>query len=150
MYTKNSTTKISVVEIFVNRVIERVQKEQRLPWCKPWNPLSESGAYNAVSGRHYNGLNTLILEPGAYLTFKEVQNLGGKVRKGAKALPVFFWKQIIVTDSFEDENGNPAEDSKLIPMLRYYNVFSLADCDIPEAGMKKLKLEPEKIGRAHV
>lgn len=152
MSTKNSTSKMSVVEIFVNRVIERVQKENRLPWQKPWNPVAESGAYNAVSGRHYNGLNTLILDPGPYLTFKEVQDLGGTVRKGCHSQPVFFWKQITVNDwtapdpDEDEENGKVIDGvKKTIPMMRYYNVFALADCIIPEAGMKKLKLEAEKV-----
>lgn len=141
MSNNNSTLKISVVEIFVNRVIERVQNEGRLPWQKPWNPLKESGAYNALSGRHYNGLNTLILEDGGYLTFKEVQDLNGKIKKGSHANPVFFWKQIKITETKTNNDGDSEDIDKLIPMLRYYSVFRVEDCEIPEEGMKKLKLE---------
>ena len=144
MSNNNSNSKISVVEIFVNRVIERVQKEGKLPWQKPWNPLSESGAYNALCGRHYNGLNTLILDDGGYLTFKEIQDLGGKIKKGSHSYPVFFWKQIKVTETKTNDDGDSEEIDKLIPMLRYYSVFRVEDCEIPAEKMGKLKLEPAK------
>lgn len=140
MSKTNSTTKMSVAEIFVQRVVDRVLTEGVLPWNKPWS-IAGNGAHNALTGRYYNGLNVLTLDPDSYLTFKQVKDLGGTVKKGAKSYMVIFWKQIKVSDQTEDEDGNVADEEKTIPMMRYYNVFRVSDCEIPEEAMAKLHLD---------
>ncbi|MFC3773776.1 zincin-like metallopeptidase domain-containing protein [Paenibacillus sp. GCM10012303] len=64
------------------------------------------------------GINTLILDPGEYATMKQINEVGGKVKKGEKANIVVFWKWIEVKD---EDTG---EDEK-IPLLRYYRVFEI-------------------------
>src|SRR3546814_2436049 len=70
----------------------------RLPWVQPWDSdVTLAGLpHNARSGRPYSGINILILwhalfEQGfankRWLTFKQAQDLGGKVRKGDRGTP---------------------------------------------------------------
>jgi antirestriction protein ArdC len=61
-----------------------------------------------------------------WLTFKQAKQLSGSVKKGEKSMPVVFWKWNEVEDA---ESGKP----KQVPILRYYNVFNLAQCELPEA-----------------
>ena len=82
-----------VYEIVTQRILEQLD-QGIIPWHKPWTGGQE-GAYNYVTGRSYSVLNQMILNHAdAYLTFKQVQDLGGKVKKGAKSEIVTFWKMI--------------------------------------------------------
>jgi antirestriction protein ArdC len=56
-----------------------------------------------------------------FLSFKQVTELGGKVRKGEKSCPVVFWK---IVDADEDKKP----DGKGYAMLRYFRVFNVEQC----------------------
>ena len=64
----------------------------------------------------------LLGKAGEYVTFKQCQQEGGKVRKGEKANMVMFWKWLDIKD--ED-----TEEVKQIPMLRYFSVFHIDQCE---------------------
>ena len=57
-----------------------------------------------------------------YVTFKQCQEEGGKVKKGEEASMVVFWKWI-------EEKDPETEEVKQIPFLRYYNVFHIDQCE---------------------
>lgn len=104
-----------------------------IPWNKPWTG-TQDGAISHNSGKPYSLLNQMLLgKPGEYLTFKQIQSEGGRVKKGAKAKFVVFWKFIekSKTDKdgkvMHDENGLPIAQS--IPMLKYFNVFHIEDTE---------------------
>lgn len=104
-----------------------------IPWNRPWTGVSE-GAIRRSNGKPYSLINQLLLgKPGEYLTFKQCKDEGGKVKKGAKSKMVVFWKVLhrekkdASGNVIRDENGLPVDDP--IPMLRYYNVFHIDDCD---------------------
>ena len=92
-----------------NRII--VQMESGIiPWRKPW---ISGKAVSHVTGKPYSLLNQMLLgRPGEYLTFKQVQQEGGYVRKGEKAHMVVFWKWL---DKEDEETG----EVRQIPFLRY-------------------------------
>lgn len=114
---------INVYQMVTDRIIAELEKG-KIPWCKPWTGKGD-GAWNRVSGKPYSVLNQMLLgKPGEYLTYKQAEEAGGKVRKGEKSSIVVFWKQIPVT---EMKDGK--EEKKLIPMLRYYNVFHIDQCE---------------------
>ena len=98
------------------------QMEQGVfPWQKPW--VSNGKAVSHATGKPYSLLNQMLLErPGEYLTFKQCQEAGGKVKRGEKASMVVFWKWIEQEDS---ETG----EIKEVPFLRYYNVFHIDQCE---------------------
>ena len=92
-----------------------------IPWQKPW--IASGNAISHVTGYSYSLLNQMLLgRPGEYLTFKQCQDAGGKVRKGEKSQMVVFWKWIETKD---EETGEVKE----VPFLRYYNVFHIDQCE---------------------
>lgn len=92
-----------------------------IPWQKPW--VANGKAISRSTGKPYSLLNQMLLgRPGEYLTFKQCQEAGGKVKKGEKASMVVFWKFI---EQKDEETGEVKE----IPFLRYYNVFHIDQCE---------------------
>lgn len=124
----------SVYDIVAERIMAALE-EGVIPWRKPWK--AELGwPRNLHSKKAYKGINVWMLMLANqtcpyWLSFKQIQDRGGKVRKGEHGTPVVFWKPIKI----EDED-NPGKE-KTIPLLRYYLVFNLEQCEgieIPEAA----------------
>lgn len=105
-----------------------------VPWVKPWR----TGAGLPVSmstGRPYRGVNPFLLgltaQAGGYTspswgTYRQIAELGGQVRRGEKSTMIVFWKRLRVADRSAPD-GQPA--TKIIPMLRYFNVFCADQAD---------------------
>lgn len=115
-----------------NNIIEQLEKGV-IPWKKPWTGVN-SGAISHATGRAYSLLNQMLLNrPGEYITFNQCKQEGGMVKKGAKAKTVVFWK--VLPREMTDENGVIITDAdgkpvvKGIPVLRYFQVFHIDDCD---------------------
>lgn len=141
----------TVYEMVTERIINELE-QGTIPWEKPWSGR-RSGAYNFVSKKSYSLMNQMMLKHrGAYGTFKQWTEKGGKIRKGEKSEIVVFWKFQIV----EEENEETGEkEEKKIPMLRYYNVFHISQVDGVELKEEELpEVEPiesaEKIKRDYV
>jgi len=101
------------------------------PWVKPWSATPGTNTpRNALSNRPYSGCNIILLwQVGGYrtprfLTFKQALELGGNVRKGEHGTKVYFVKQLQI----KDDSAADAE-ARLVPMLREYTVFNVAQCD---------------------
>lgn len=121
----------NVYQMVTDRITAQLEQGD-IPWRKPWTGASvdNGGAINYVSRRPYSLINQLVLgKPGEYLTWKQVEDLGGKVKKGAKSGMVVFFKTLTVQDKtlVNPETGEP--ETKTIPYLQYYNVFHLDDVD---------------------
>ena len=58
-----------------------------------------------------------------FLTFKQAIEAGGNVRKGEHGTKVYFVKQLQIKD------GDGEDDTRLVPMLREYTVFNVAQCE---------------------
>ena len=102
------------------RIISQME-EGIIPWSKPW--IACGKAISRSTGKPYSLLNQMLLgRPGEYLTFKQCQEAGGKVKKGEKASMVVFWKWI---EQEDEETG----EKKEVPFLRYYNVFHIDQCE---------------------
>lgn len=113
-----------ICEMVTNRLIEELEKGI-IPWERPWH--GGEGAISHSTGKHYSLLNQFILaRNGEYITFNQCKAEGGKVKKGAKGMPVVFWKQIVVEDT-DPLTGEKKQ--KRVPMLRYYTVFHIDDCE---------------------
>jgi antirestriction protein ArdC len=87
---------------------------------------------NAVTNRPYSGCNVILplVDRAAagwptprFVTFKQAQEAGGSVRKGEHGTKVYFVKQLRVRAA-EGE-----DDERLVPMLREYTVFNVAQCE---------------------
>ena len=141
----------NLYEEVTNQIISLMEQGQ-IPWHKPWTGTS-AGAISHSTGKPYSLINQILLSvPGEYVTWNQCQKEGGKVRKGAKAKHVYFWKQYRKEE--KDEDGNPVlkEDGtpkmKIIPVLKAFSVFHLDDCEgispkwtdkLPEAPAKPVE-----------
>lgn len=108
-----------------DRIIQQLEKG-KIPWQKPWGGV-EGGAISGTTGKPYSLLNQMLLnKPGIYFTFNQIQKQGGNVCKGEKSQVVVFWKQIPV----KEHNSQTGEIKEaFVPMLRYYNVFHIDQCE---------------------
>ena len=107
------------------------------PWVKPWSATAGANTpCNAVTNRPYSGCNVILLwlarDRGwltpRFLTFKQAIEAGGHVRKGEHGTKVIFVKQLQIRE------GEGADDTRLVPMLREYTVFNVAQCeDLPDS-----------------
>ncbi len=113
-----------IYEAVTERIIKQLE-EGVVPWQRPWTGLQD-GAYSRVTGKPYSYINQLLLgKPGEYLTFKQCQEAKGKVKKGAKSNMVVFWK--VHTVEKKNDKGEVKKES--FPLLKYYNVFHIDDCE---------------------
>lgn len=118
-----------IYQAVTDRIIEQLE-QGFIPWLKPW--VSAGAAIKHTSGEPYSLLNQMLLgKDGEWLTFKQVQQEGGKVKKGEKSRIVVFWKWI------EQKDEQNPEEMKRIPFLRYYNVFHIDQCEGIEAKHTK-------------
>lgn len=129
-----------------DRIIAELEKGI-IPWEQPWTGTRD-GAISYSTGTPYSLLNQMLLgKPGEYLTFKQIQTAGGRIKKGGKARMVVFWKWIQKEKTSKD--GTPVRDSnglpvcETIPFLRYYNVFHIDDCEGIEPKWTKEQLNDE-------
>ncbi len=122
--------KINVYQIVTDRIVSELEKGV-VPWRKPWSGagLSDGGSVNYVSRKPYSMLNQMLLgREGEYLTFKQINDLGGSIKKGAKGEIVVFFTQVKYTKKTEENEG--AEEKKkeyTVPLLRYYHVYHIDD-----------------------
>ena len=117
---------MNVFQIVTDRIIHQL-REGTTPWKKSWLSVRE-GAFNRVSRKPYSILNQLLLSrQGEYASYKQWQQLGGQVRRGAKSEIVVFWKLLDRVDPDKDDEGR--QRLRKIPLLRYYNVFHISDVD---------------------
>lgn len=111
---------MNLYDEITRRIMEQLE-QGIIPWQKPW--IGSSSAISHVTGKPYSLLNQMLLGcPGEYVTFRQCQQEGGRVRKGEKGSMVVFWKWIEQEDK---ESG----EKKSIPLLRYYNVFHIEQCE---------------------
>ena len=103
-----------------NRMIAQLENGI-IPWQKPW--IASGQAISRATGKPYSLLNQMLLgRGGEYVTFKQCQQEGGRVKKGAKAQMIVFWKWIETEDK-------ETHEKKEVPFLRYYNVFHINQCE---------------------
>lgn len=123
----------------VTEKVISIMEDGRKPWVKPWNAnaaFSMSIPVNAVTGKRYTGVNTLILmsndlthasgDP-RWATYKQAQSKGWQVKKDSKAESVVFYRQIAKRDQGDDEA------QQTIPVMKSFAVFHASQIEgIPE------------------
>lgn len=142
--TNNTETKKRNSHTITNDICQRVT--DRLvalmesgvnPWRKPWGGCG--AALSRSTGKPYSLINQMLLEfrPGEYATFAQIKKEGGRVKKGAKSIPVVFWMpaqfKTVKPETPENTDGEDDEDIKTLKwqgaILKTYNVFNLEDCE---------------------
>jgi len=97
-----------------------------IPWRKPWVSGLPS---NYITEKPYSGINLLLLGMPQYsspywLTFKQVDKLGGSVNKGEKGSFIVYYTFVNKTDSIVDDDGEQLFNLKSYPVLKYYKVWN--------------------------
>lgn len=124
---------MSKVYEYVTEAIIRQLENGVVPWRMPW----VGNTINYVSRKPYRGINVFLLSrKGEYLTFNQIKDQGGTVKKGTKSEMVVFFKVVDKKTSDAEQIGK--QDKYFI--LRYYKVFHLSDVE----GIESRITEPEE------
>lgn len=116
----------NIYEEVTSLIIEKL-KEGVAPWKVPYR-LQGIYPTNLATKNTYRGINTLMLafiaDTKGFTTnywagFKQLQSLGGHVKKGEKGSMVIFYKPI------------KKEDGDVIPFIRYSHVWNIDQCELP-------------------
>jgi len=113
------------------RILQQLESGT-VPWVKPWAATpGQNVPGNAVTGRPYSGVNTILLwlarERGwptaKFLTFKQAKDAGGNVRKGEHGTPVYF------VSRFVPKSERDSENPRTVGMMKVFTVFNVAQCE---------------------
>ncbi len=135
--------KENIYDTITQKIISRLEQGV-VPWRKPWTgSQSNDSPKNLVSNKPYRGINTFLLGSSGYDsnlwgTFKQVQELGGNVKKGEKGTLGVFWK-ILEKDS-QTENGEAKKDK--IPLLKTFWLFNASQCEGLKLETSPLEMQP--------
>lgn len=136
---------MKIAEIITEKIIEKLEGG-KIPWQKPWNTSTDSPK-NLVSNKEYRGVNVfLLLFEGFtnpyWLTMKQANDLGGKIKKGSRSTLIVYWNWR-PTETI-DKNGEVLYS--FIPYLRYYTVFNIeqveGDIKLPSHYLDYLEIKP--------
>jgi antirestriction protein ArdC len=150
---KKERTAMDVYSIITERIIEKLEAGT-IPWHKPWRSIGVP--QNLESKKYYRGINVWLLTAQGYIspywaTLRQLNELGGRVRKGEKSTPVVFWR--IYVDGVEvkannDQHGPGHEQEegqgRRRFVLRYYSVFNTEQCELPPSVSEKLVVPEQR------
>lgn len=145
---KTNQTKFDSYQMATDQIVELLEKGL-IPWNKPWG-LIGTGCWSRATKRQYSFLNTMLIAgqyakrnkeemkdiktfsellaiiKGEYLTFNQIKELGGSVKKGEQGFQVVFFKWLEKDTEEVDENGDTI--TKKFPVLKTYTVFNVKQC----------------------
>lgn len=153
------TNKSNIYDQITSQIIAELENGI-IPWQKPWANGSFMGCISHTTGRPYSLLNQWLLggRAGEWLTYKQIQDEGGRVRKGEKASTVVFWSFVNKTEleAVCDENGDEIGTKSVIvesyPILKGYTVFHIDQTEgiKPRFNNEAVKYEHEPIEEAEI
>ena len=132
-------------EAFAEKIVAMLA-EGVAPWQKAWKAGEYHVPFNPVSGTTYRGVNRLILsdfdmaDP-RWMTFKQAQEKGFRVKAGSKARQVEFWQWTQEVDRKDDNgriiygpDGKPEKETVELdrPRVYYFSVFHASQLETEE------------------
>lgn len=149
--------KVDLYQQVTNRIITHLEKGE-IPWRKTWSGYGL--ARNLATNHIYTGINMILMNclpypiP-YYMTFKQVQEKGGRIKQGAKAELVFYFNILFkdkADNTISKEQASILErqgaEVKVLKYLKYYNVFNIKDIEGIEYASPDIALQPhEKLER---
>lgn len=131
--SKYPSSKKDVYQLVTDHILEQLEKGT-IPWHKPWSIVKP---FNYKTKKEYRGVNTILLAGAVdprFMTINQVNELGGRVKKGAKSHIVVFWspsKPKLVEVESDDGKKETMIDGKTLGgfILKYYRVFCAADIE---------------------
>src|SRR5271163_2164971 len=132
---------MDIYAIVTDKIINLLEQGV-VPWRRPWT--SAGLPRNLVSKKPYRGINHFLLSASKHvspfwLTMRQANELGGHIRKCEESTIVVFWK---VDDTKQSTGDLDTEETdgkaRRRFLLRYYRVFNLEQCELPQAVLDKL------------
>lgn len=143
------TTKRTVADIVVEKLIDKIEKEGKLPWQKPFI----SPCMNWYSKTEYRGINKILLDGGEYITpnqlkkYNEANATNYWFEKGTPYEIVVFYTKTdkklsddevatikekgipssLIGKIVEDEEGNVCKRNWILKYYRVYNISYIKD-----------------------
>ena len=127
--------KADIYQRITNQIVAAIAAgagESRMPWHRKQGIGTPT---NAITGRAYRGINTLLLwaeadhagfSSGAWATYRQWTQQGAQVRKGEKSALVMLWKPL----SAVREDGDSGDEPQRGRMLaRAFHVFNADQVD---------------------
>jgi antirestriction protein ArdC len=140
------------LEKFADMMVKTIENIEG-GWTKTWLTATTGGRPVNGDGRAYNRMNEFFLylaqsaegyDLPVWLTYNKCKQLGCNVRKGEKAFPVMFWslqaynKKTGERISIDDYRRlGDKKDWEQSALLRFYNVFNIAQTDMKETNAGK-------------
>lgn len=137
-----------VYEIITDQILQKLE-DGTIPWQKPWKGGSGDAPKNIISNNPYRGINILLLGMQGYgnpywASFKQVGQIGGKVKKGEPGSMAVFMKK----STYQKENEDGTEETRQGWILRYYKVWNLEQTEgCSHKRIKELQDAHEDDGR---
>jgi antirestriction protein ArdC len=134
---------------FTSLMIDKI-KSLTEDWRQPWINLKTNGTPQNIEGKHYKGINSLLLymiteknkyELPAFLTFNQAKANGLNINKGASSFPVVYWNfsvkdkdtgDKISIDQYRNLSEGEKKQYTVMPFMKHYNVFNIAQTNIQE------------------
>lgn len=136
-----SSAKRDLYQEVTGKIIASLEKGV-VPWHQPWGYIEPP--QNHFTGHKYRGVNLLLFLIGEYQTpyfgtIKQINAAGGKVKKGAKSVPVYF-HDTLYKDRKTGRRIPPDEAKTLIKagqkekisafsFMRLFPVFNMSDVE---------------------
>ena len=157
--TSRTTPKVNskqrIEEEIADRIIALLDEGKLPPWEKGWSDSPNGIPINAVSMKPYRGINRWLTtltqmlkgyQDPRWLTLKQANALGGKIRTGETSTRIVFWKRVTRRSEQESQDSQQPLDPRDIGhtqerrekqdtygLLRAYNVFNVEqtqDCTL--------------------
>jgi antirestriction protein ArdC len=142
---RQTENRVNLYDEVTARIISELEAG-RLPWVQPWGTTGSAGPglpRNALPARNYSGVNVLILwgavidhgwPSQSWLTFRQAQEAGGCIRKGARGTTVVYADRF-TSEAEKERAARDGDEAKAIPFLKRFTVFNVAQCEGLRAGM---------------
>jgi antirestriction protein ArdC/nucleoside-triphosphatase THEP1 len=134
-----------IYDMVTQRMIDLIKDANKGDYKRAWKEEGYLIPYNFVSKKAYRGVNVVMLSPlfglldnPYFLTFNQIQEKGGKIRKGSHGHKVVYFSSFNKEYSDAEierlnekiiDNKLEKGDEKTIFFLKYYNVFNGADIE---------------------
>lgn len=143
----------NLYEEVTNKIISMIEQGVA-PWRRTW---SKYGLARNYGTKHiYTGINLLLMNNTVhpipyFMTFKQVKEYDGQIRKGAKAEKVIYfdvhYKDRNDTSLDKEEalrRRKNGEEIQILKFIKYYHVFNIEDIEGIDFQIAEIELRPNE------
>jgi antirestriction protein ArdC len=124
------------------------------PWRRTWSTYGL--AKNYITGHVYRGINFILMNNTShlipyFLTFNQIREIGGKLKKGAKAEKVIYFNLVYkdrdnrtVSNEEATHLYNIGAEVKTLKFIKYYSVFNVEDVEGIKLDISEIQLKPNE------